>query len=313
MITVYSPAEWVERFGDNPKSTVVTIGNFDGVHLGHQRILYQTRSLAGQLGSRSVVLTFYPHPARVLRPSKAPPLLITLEQRITAIEEMRIDAAMVLKFDSGLATMSARDFADHYLREILRTRALVIGDNFRFGRRQEGNIHLLSEMAFEVEPIRPVEVDGVVVSSTRIREEASEGRMENARKMLGRPFTLAGEIRPGTAQGRKRVVPTLNLATEQELLPKIGVYATETAVGGTVHRSVTNVGMRPTFEGLRLSIESHLFDFNDNLNSGKMAVRFWSRLRDEKKFADPEALREQVLVDIGQAREFFVSKDRTDA
>jgi riboflavin kinase/FMN adenylyltransferase len=237
---------------------------------------------------------------------------MTLDQRIAAFEEMRIDAALVLKFDSGLATVSARDFAEHYLREILRTRDLVIGDNFRFGRGQEGNINLLSKMAFAVDPIRPVEVDGIIVSSTRIREEASEGRMENAHKMLGRPFTLAGEIRPGTAQGRKRVVPTLNLATEQELLPKHGVYATETAVGGKVHRSVTNVGMRPTFEDVRLSIESHLFDFSDNLNSGKMAVRFWSRLRDEKKFAGPEALREQVLVDIGQAREFFASIDRTD-
>jgi riboflavin kinase/FMN adenylyltransferase len=162
---------------------------------------------------------------------------------------------------------------------------------------------------FAVEIVPPVVENGVVVSSTAIRTAIRDGHVEDARRMLGHPYALEGEIRTGTGQGRKLVVPTLNLATDQEVLPKNGVYATEVVVAGKTYRAATNVGMRPTFDGARITIESYLFDFSENLTSGKLEVRFWQRLRDERKFSGPAELREQVLKDIDQAKEYFQTAD----
>jgi len=313
---VNSAAEWVERFGESRKPTVVTIGNFDGIHLGHQKILSGVLESARATDLMATVLTFYPHPSRVLRPEAAPALLATLKQRLCGFEVAGLDAALVMLFDAGLAKVSAEDFVRHYLVEILRARAVMVGGNFRFGHRQLGDVRLLEELGrrwnFEVHVVPPVVIDGVVVSSSAVREALREGRVEEAVRLLGRPFALEGEIQPGTGQGRKLVVPTLNLATEQECLPKNGVYATQSVVQGKTYQSATNVGMRPTFNGTRLAIESHLFDFTENLTSGRMEVRFHARLRDEQKFASPEALKEQVLKDIKQAREYFLMKGITD-
>jgi riboflavin kinase / FMN adenylyltransferase len=313
-----SAAEWDERWGKSRAGTVVTIGNFDGVHVGHQKILRDVveRAAAGGGDSRDArkqlvpaVLTFYPHPARVLRPQQAPSLLETLPQRLADFAALGISAALVLQFDAELAQASAEDFAKKYLAETMRTRVVLVGATFRFGHRQLGDVELLKELGlrwgFAVDIVTPVIEGGAVVSSTAIREAVRTGRMEDARRMLGRPFALVGEIRPGTGQGRKLVVPTLNLATEQETLPKTGVYVSETVLPGGTYRSVTNVGVRPTFDGKRLAIESHLFDFSDALTAGAMKVRFLQRLRDEQKFSGPEALREQVLKDIEQAKAIF--------
>jgi riboflavin kinase/FMN adenylyltransferase len=312
-------AEWNRRYRDLPVRSAVTIGNFDGLHLGHQKILETVNrwaSLKESLCKKpeqfiSTVLTFYPHPAKVLRPSEAPLLLSTLSQRLAGFEHAGMNAALVLTFDEQLAKVSAEDFARTYLVDTLRARAVFVGANFRFGHKQAGDVKLLEEFGrawdFEVHVVSPVIQDGIVVSSTAVRSAVREGRMEDASRLLGRPFALAGEIKTGTGQGRKLVVPTLNLATEQECLPKNGVYATESVIAGKKYRSATNIGVRPTFDGQRLAIESHLFDFSDNLTSGAMEVRFWKRLRDEKKFSGPEALRDQVLRDIGEAQAYFAS------
>jgi riboflavin kinase / FMN adenylyltransferase len=304
-----SPQGWLAQFGEQRLPTAMTIGNFDGVHLGHQQILRRVVERAKNSNCRPAVLTFFPHPASILRPEKAPALLATLDQRLTGFEAARIDASLVLNFDRELAQVTAEDFVRRYLVETMRAKAVLVGGSFRFGHRQAGNVDLLRELGkrwdFEVEVVAPVTVDGVVVSSTAVREAVRDGRMEDARKLLGRPYALAGQIRPGTGQGRKLVVPTLNLATEQELLPKLGVYATEVALDGKVYRAATNVGVRPTFDGARTTVESHLLDFNESRTSGLMEVRFCIRLRDEKKFSGPEALREQVLKDIERAREYF--------
>jgi riboflavin kinase/FMN adenylyltransferase len=309
--TFRSPEEWIARQGDARPRTTVTIGNFDGVHLGHQRIIRGVIDRSRETGTQSMVLTFFPHPARILRPELAPPLLMTLAQRLDSFRESGLDAALVLRFDAELAKVSAEDFARKFLLETLRTRTVMVGENFRFGHKQAGDVKLLKEFGrrwnFEVQVVPPVIQDGIVVSSTAVRSAVREGRMEDASRLLGRPFALAGEIKTGTGQGRKLVVPTLNLATEQECLPKNGVYATETVVEGRKYRSATNIGVRPTFDGQRLAIESHLFDFSENLTSGAMEVRFWKRLRDEKKFSGPEALRDQVLRDINEAQAYFVS------
>jgi riboflavin kinase / FMN adenylyltransferase len=304
-----SPEEWLARFGGDGRPSAVTIGNFDGVHLGHQQILrgVHERARAGDL--MAAVLTFYPHPARVLRPDCAPSLLATLPQRLAAFDSAQMDAALILQFDATLASMPAEDFVKKFLMDTMRARFVLIGGNFRFGHRQAGDVALLEEMGrrsnFQVQVVPPVVMDGAVVSSTAIRDALRDGRVEDAARLLGRPFTLAGEIRTGTGMGRKLVVPTLNLSTEQETLPKNGVYATETIVADRTYRSATNIGMRPTFDGRQLAIESHLFDFSENLTSGSMEVRFCARLREEKKFSSPDALRAQILKDVQQAKRFF--------
>ncbi|MGB8522930.1 MAG: bifunctional riboflavin kinase/FAD synthetase [Candidatus Acidiferrales bacterium] len=307
----YSAEGWIERFGNSRKRTVVTIGNFDGVHLGHQKILNGVVERARANDLESAVLTFYPHPARVLRPDAAPTLLITLEQRLAAFDAMGINAALVLQFDAELAKISAENFAKTFLEDSLRAKTVLVGENFRFGNRQGGDVKLLQEIGrcsdLEVVIVPPVVENGVVVSSTAVREALRDGRVADAEPLLGRPFSLKGEIRPGTGKGRELVVPTLNLATEQETLPKNGVYATASVLGPKIYWSVTNIGVRPTFNGHNLAIESHLFDFAEQLTSGKMEVIFLKRLRDERKFSDPGALREQVLKDIEQARSVVIA------
>jgi riboflavin kinase / FMN adenylyltransferase len=309
-----SAEEWIARLGEARKPTVVTIGNFDGVHRGHQKILAGVVERAQAENALPALLTFFPHPARVLRPSQAPPLLMTLEQRLAAIEAAGIEAALVLRFDTELAKVTAEDFVKRFVVDTLRARAVMVGGNFRFGHRQAGDVKMLGELGrrwgFEEHIVPPVEIDGVIVSSSSVRQALAEGKVEDAARLLGRPFALAGEIRPGTGQGRKLVVPTLNLASEQECLPKIGVYVTETVVEGKSYRSATNVGVRPTFDSGRVAIESHLFDFSNNLTAGPMEVRFLKRLRDERKFAGPAELREQVLKDIAQAKEYPAAQGR---
>ena len=315
-----SADEWVGRLGESRAGTVLTIGNFDGVHVGHQTILNDVVERAAAIDGRGdsrgaqkellpAVLTFYPHPARVLRPQQAPSLLETPPQRLADFAAMGIGATLVLKFDAELAQGSAEDFVKKYLVDTMRARSVLVGAGFRFGHKQLGDVEMLSELGrrwgFEVLIVTPVIDGGDVVSSTAIREAVRGGRVEDARRMLGRPFALVGEIRPGTGQGRKLVVPTLNLTTEQETLPRTGVYVTETVLSGGTYRSVTNVGVRPTFDGKRLAIESHLFDFAEALTAGLMKVRFLQRLRDEQKFSGPEALREQVLKDIARAKGVF--------
>ena len=221
----------------------------------------------------AAVLTFFPHPVRVLRPAEAPMLLHTLEQRLAAFEAAGIDAALVLPFNVALSKMTAEEFVQKYLAETMRAREVLVGENFRFGHRQKGDVAMLRSLGqrfgFEVEIVGSLQVDGSVVSSTAVRTAVREGQMEEAAQLLGRPFALGGQIQSGTGQGRKLVVPTLNLKTEQELLPKSGVYVTRTTVGGESFPSVTNVGMRPTFNGGHVTVESNLFGFDRDVTSGE--------------------------------------------
>ena len=318
MIVVRSPEEWAARFPSAEPAgaarTVVTVGNFDGVHRGHQKILRGVVERARETQLRSVVVTFNPHPLRVLRPADAPPMLATLEDRLAIFDELGLDAALVLRFDLALAGLSPGEFVRRILVDCLRASVVRVGTNFRFGHRQAGDVKVLAELGrkfgFEVDCVTPLIMRGVVLSSTAIRRAVADGRVDRACRWLGRPFSARGTIRTGSGMGRRLVVPTLNLATTQELLPKAGVYATESLVAGECRRSATNVGFRPTFDGRHLTVESHLFDFSRDLTSGPMEVRFWMWLRDERKFAGPEALRAQVLRDIDRARSFFRRFDR---
>jgi riboflavin kinase / FMN adenylyltransferase len=300
--------EWASRFEDAGR-TAVSVGTFDGLHVGHQKILQSVRERARASGHRAVAVTFDPHPMRVLHPDRAPLMIQTLSQRLGGFEQMGLDAALVLRFDHALSLVSPEEFIERILVGGMRTGAILVGANFRFGHRGAGDVRLLGEFGkrdgFDVETIPPVEVGGQIVSSTAIRGAVASGNVAAAIPLLGRAFSLTGEIRPGAGRGRTILFPTLNLAPEQALLPKLGVYATESAVGGKLYPSVTNVGTRPTFNGEGVTVESHLFGFSENVAGGPMEVRFHARIRDEQKFSGADALRAQIARDIEAARKFF--------
>jgi riboflavin kinase/FMN adenylyltransferase len=321
LAVLHTPAEWAAQFGSSDqvaqRGAVVSIGNFDGMHLGHQKILRAVVDRARKQQAVATVITFDPHPLKVLRPAQAPSLVCTLAQRLAGFASLGVEAALVVRFDAALSARSPEEFVRDFLAGELRAKAVLIGDNFRFGHKQAGNAVVLQEMGtrmgFAVEIVAPVVSKGEVVSSTAVRRAIGEGRVADATRLLARPFALTGEIRRGEGRGSTILVPTLNLAPEQELLPRTGVYATETLVEGRgrVYRSATNVGFRPTFNGTHLSVESHLFGFVEWLTDGHLEVRFWKRLRDEQKFNGPEELRSQISLDLERAREFFRQLDQS--
>lgn len=308
-----STAEWSARFGSAGRPAVLSVGNFDGLHLGHQKILRQVIERAEAQQAISGVITFDPHPLKVLRPGQAPPLVETINQRMERFAAIGLEAALVLRFDRALAALSPEEFVRGVLVEELKAAAVLVGQNFRFGHRQEGNVETLTELGqrfgFSVQVVEPVVLDGEFVSSSAVRGAVAEGRVAHAVRLLGRPFALTGEIVRGAGRGASIVFPTLNLAPEQELLPKVGVYATETRLEGQTYRSATNVGFRPTFDGTLLGVETHLFDFSRQMTKGRLEVCFWERLRDERKFSGPAELRAQIAADLREVREYFRRRD----
>jgi riboflavin kinase / FMN adenylyltransferase len=308
-VALHSTAEWAERFGPSGRRAVLSVGNFDGLHLGHQKILRQVIACAQEQKAIASVITFDPHPLKVLRPANAPPLVETIGQRIERFAAIGLEATLVLHFDRALAELTPEQFVRGVLVEELKTAEVLVGQNFRFGHRQQGHVDTLRDLGrsfgFSVQIVEPVIIDNEFVSSTGVRSAIAEGRVAHAAHLLGRPFTLTGEIVRGAGRGSTVLFPTLNLEPAQELLPKVGVYATETCVEGRWYRSATNVGFRPTFDGTLLGIESHLFDFSRELTKGRIEVRFCERLRDEKKFSGAAELRAQIAADLRDVREYF--------
>jgi riboflavin kinase/FMN adenylyltransferase len=306
-----STAEWAARFGPSGRRAVLSVGNFDGLHLGHQKILRQVIACAQEQKAIAGVITFDPHPLKVLRPGNAPPLVETIGQRMERFAAIGLEAALVLRFDRALAELTPEEFVRGVLVEELKTAEVLVGQNFRFGHRQQGHVDTLRDLGlrfgFSVQIVEPVIIDDEFVSSTGVRTAIAEGRVAHAAHLLGRPFALTGEIVRGAGRGSTVLFPTLNLAPAQELLPKVGVYATESWVEGRWYRSATNVGFRPTFDGTLLGIESHLFDFSREVTKGHIEVRFCERLRDEKKFGGPAELRSQIAADLRDVREYFRS------
>jgi riboflavin kinase/FMN adenylyltransferase len=306
-----SSQAWASRYGAFGHTSVLAIGNFDGIHLGHQAILRSTVELAHALDAVSTVLTFDPSPRKVLYPESAPLRLSTNAQRMEWFNVLGLEAVVVLPFTLELARLSPSEFAEQILVRDLHVKAVLVGENFRFGHKQAGNVKLLTELGkkhgFNVVIVPPVVYRGEVVSSTIIRREIAEGDVSHAARVLGRPFALTGEVVSGTGTGRRFTFPTLNLFPEQELLPARGVYITRACVEGEScsHRSVTNIGTRPTFNGSSLSVETHLLDAQLDETPKRLEVRFWKRLREEKKFSGPEELRAQIARDIASTNSFF--------
>ena len=311
VVALSSPEGWSARYGATKRGSVLAIGNFDGIHLGHQAILRAVTLRAAENGAVATALTFDPPPRRVLKPESAPQRLSTNAQRMEWFGVGGLEAAVVMPFTLELARLSPEDFVEEILLRDLQVLTVLVGENFHFGHRQTGDVKLLRELGmregFEVVVIPPVIYRGEIVSSTAIRREISAGDVSYAACLLGRPFVLTGEVVCGTGTGRRFTFPTLNLAPEQELLPARGVYVTRTVLEGETksRRSVTNVGNRPTFNGSTLSVETHLLDYSGEITAKRIEVRFWKRLREEKKFSGPEDLRAQIARDIASAARFF--------
>jgi riboflavin kinase/FMN adenylyltransferase len=291
--------------------TLVSVGNFDGVHRAHAHVLQEIVARARASGAKAVAVTFEPHPVRILRPESGLKLLTPTTEKLRLLESTGIDAVLLLPFGRDLSLMTPREFAESILRNGLHAREVHEGFSFRFGHKAAGDTNMLSafgrEMGFEVTVYPEMMVRGEGVSSSQIRKLVREGRVSRARHLLSRPFCILGTPGRGRGYGSRYTVPTINLARYEELVPRDGVYITCTRVGEERFESVTNVGNRPTFGADLFAIETHLLNFHpiDLTPETEVEISFLDRLRDEIKFPSVEALREQIARDVKKARRYF--------
>jgi riboflavin kinase/FMN adenylyltransferase len=296
------------RRGFGPSS--LTIGNFDGVHAGHVRILRRVCEVAREKGCKPSVLTFDPHPTKIVAPARSPRLMTTPEQRCHLMEQVGISQVLILPFTSEVAQLTPQQFVRDVLVQALEVKAVLVGENFRFGHKHAGDTGLLRELGaylgFEVEVVAGVTLRRTMVSSTEIRRLIESGNVSRAARLLERPFALEGDVVRGHGVGAKHTVPTLNLSTEAEVLPATGVYVTRTEdLKGGRWPSITNVGYRPTFGRNELSVETFLLAPLEGDPPQRIRVDFLRRLRDEKKFDSPELLKAQILSDVRRAQAYF--------
>jgi riboflavin kinase / FMN adenylyltransferase len=304
----------IAHFPEDPPprwhNPVLALGNFDGLHRGHAKIIDRVRRRAGERGGTPAAMTFDPHPPRVVRPDKAPPLLMTKAQKLEAIAEAGAQGAAIVRFTPELSNWEPETFVRTVLVDWLRVAEVWVGANFLFGHDRSGNFSLLrvlgARYGFKAEKIDPVRYKEFVVSSTRIRRLVSEGRVDEAGALLGHQYFLDGTVMRGDQRGRTIGFPTANLCTENELLPPHGVYATTAKVGELVYASVTNIGTRPTVDQSgRTVVETHIFDLDKDLYGGAIRIGFVQRLRDERAFASLDLLRAQIDADCQRARVLF--------
>jgi riboflavin kinase / FMN adenylyltransferase len=308
MKVVYRPEDLTPEY----PAPVVTIGNFDGVHLGHQCLIQDLVARADSIGGTPIVFTFNPHPLQVLAPNNAPLQIQTLDQKLATIESLGIPLVVLIPFSMQLAQLAARDFVVGMLWEKLRPREIYVGPNFAFGHRRQGSFNLLKEigeeMGFLAGKIHQVQFRGNRVSSTSVRQALISGQVGLARRLLARPYALTGTVVHGTGTGRRFSFPTANLRTPNELIPRRGVYVTHLIVDGRRYRGVTNIGFRPTVnrdEGGALSIETHALDFSQDIYDKEVALEFLVHLREERRFRGERELIDQIKTDIGRAGRYF--------
>jgi riboflavin kinase/FMN adenylyltransferase len=295
------------------RPTVLTLGVFDGLHLGHQSIMKTVVERAQQIGAVPTAITFDPHPRAVLYPDSAPPLLQTLDQRLGAFEVLGIEQVIVVRFNRDFASQDAELFLRDIVVGRLQAKEVYLGKGFAFGKNRGGNIELMrklaSEIGFLAEEVQEVCLRDHRISSSAIRTLLSEGKVNLARRMLGRPYGIEGQIVKGVQRGRTIGFPTANLKPVNRVIPKFGVYATAVLIDGIWRRAITNVGVRPTFENeVEPSIETFVFDFDGDLYGDVLRVRFLHRIRDERKFAGIDELKAQINHDSKRALRYFESK-----
>lgn len=293
--------------------SAVTIGFFDGVHRGHQAVIRRIVEVARERTLRPVVVTFDRHPLQTLSPGKVPPLLTTLKRKASYIEELGVDLLFVLEFTDDVSRWSPEEFVDRVLVQGLGTRHISIGTNFTFGHKAAGNFQVLADLGaandFTVEPIGIFKVDGRPVSSTSIREALAEGDLDWPERALGRRYLVEGHVVPGAGRGRGLGWPTANLRTPDGiLLPGRGVYACLASLDGATYAAAVNIGINPTFGGEPMHLEAHLLDFDEDLLGRVLAVVFWQRLRDERRFDSPEELSSQIRQDVERTRALVTAR-----
>jgi len=296
------PSRWVHP--------VLALGNFDGVHRGHRKILDRLHRVAGERGATSVVMTFDPHPPRVVRPDKAPALLMTKAQKLEAIAQAGVQGAAIVRFTHELSRWDPEMFVRTVLVDWLHVSEVWVGANFLFGHDRAGNFTLLRTLGarygFKAEKIDPVRYKDFVVSSTRVRRLVSEARVDEASALLGHPYVIDGMVVKGDGRGKTIGFPTANLCTENELIPPHGVYATTIIIDGIVRPSITNIGTRPTVDSSgKTTVETHVFDYDRDLYGMNVRLAFVQRLRDERAFESLDLLRAQIDADCRRARVLF--------
>ena len=299
---------------------VVTLGNFDGVHLGHQKIFERVKEDASKINGESVVITFEPHPLKVLSPKHCPPLLTPFRKKMMLVEKSGIEIVLCIEFSLDFSRITPFDFIKNILVEKVKVRKVVIGFNYHFGKRQMGNVRILKSAGkhfnYEVEVMDPLEIDHMAVSSSRIRELIKRGKVEDAAKLLGRDYPIIGRVVQGSKRGHTIGFPTANLEISEELYPKTGVYAVEVIWNQQIFNALANVGFNPTFISVQkdrspersFSVEVYILNFNEEIYGEEIQVNFKRRIRDEVRFDSPSQLIEQIEKDIRWAKENVFGK-----
>ena len=305
--------EDIEKIDYPYKNAVITIGNFDGVHIGHQALFHQVIEKVRALQGTSIVMTFEPHPARVLKQNNHPPLITLYEQKIELIEKAGIDILICIHFTRKFASIPAKEFIEKILVDRIGMKAIVVGEDYTFGKNREGNLDLLKtygkRLGFEVIVVRKIQMlnnSEDKISSTRIRELISDGKVAESQKLLGRHYQIRGTVMTGRDRGGRLLgFPTANINLYDELSPKTGVYAVTVECKGSKYKGVANIGYSPTFDDRIFTVEAHILDFNDDIYGQKIRVNFIKRLRDEKKFLNISELSKQIKKDIDKARDII--------
>ncbi|ABY94859.1 MULTISPECIES: bifunctional riboflavin kinase/FAD synthetase [Thermoanaerobacter] len=291
------------------EAKVIALGNFDGVHIGHQELIKQAIALSKENNLASAVFTFKQHTSKILTPDKQPELITTYQKKVEILKQFNLDYGIFFDFTESFSKLTAEEFIKKILVELLNIKIAVVGHNYRFGYKALGNVDTLKKYSkiysYKVYVVPPVIREGIVVSSSYIRELIKSGKVEEANSLLGRFFSLQGKVIHGQEIGRKLGFPTANLQISEDLvLPKAGVYVTRVKIEDKFYIAVTNVGSKPTFGGKSISVESYILDYNENLYDKYLEVEFITRIRDEIKFQNLEALKEQVFKDINYAKNF---------
>lgn len=308
---VYASVEELARDCSGP---VVTVGTFDGVHLGHRKVIASLQTRARSRGVSTLLITFDPHPKAVVNGSQEPFVLTTVEEKACLVEEAGVDFMLALRFDRKFAGIKPREFIDRFLVRKLSVREMVVGYDHHFGFHRRGDISLLRDegrrLGFDVKAVQPALLDGLPVSSTRIRRMLTEGRVPLANRMLGRPYSLSGEVVEGAKRGARVGYRTANIALShrRKLLPRDGVYAVTASIDEKVHDAVMNIGLVPTFEGGERSLEVHIIDFAQDIYGKPIVVRLYDRIRDEAKFSTEKDLASQIEDDIDMSKRILAGK-----
>jgi riboflavin kinase/FMN adenylyltransferase len=293
-------------------NSVITLGNFDGVHRGHQELVRKVMARAREIGALSLVVTFRPHPLKILAPEKCPPLISIYEEKIRLFEKLGIDVLVKIPFTMEFASMSPEDFVRDVLCDTLGAREIFVGYNYRFGKGRRGNTDMLKrlgkELGFVVRIVDQISVEGEVVSSTKIRDLLKRGSVEHAARLLGRSYAITGIVVRGDGRGKLLGFPTANVVPKHSIIPSHGVYAVRLLVRDKMYDGIANIGLRPTFNKKEPTIEVHVFDFSEDIYGEEISLYFVGRIREERRFGGADELVSQIHSDIAAAREMLVER-----